>query len=79
MHTAIARWGNSLAIRLPKSAVERSNLHEGDAVEIDVDDRGQLIVRPARERFTIEQLIVGMTPEDRHEEWLPDAIGREVW
>jgi antitoxin MazE len=79
MHTTVARWGNSLAIRLPKSAAELSDLHEGDAVEINIDEHGQLVVRPAREYFTIEQLIVGMTPENRHEEMFPDTIGREIW
>jgi len=79
MLTTVARWGNSLAIRLPKNAVAQCGLHEGDAVKIDVDERGQLVVRPAGERLTLAQLVAGITPENRHEESFPDTIGREIW
>ncbi len=33
----VARWGNSLAIRLPSAVVEALELHEGDNIEIVVD------------------------------------------
>jgi antitoxin MazE len=79
MQTTISRWGNSLAIRLPKSAAERSDLHEGDAVELDIDERGRLVISAARERLSLEELIAGITPHNRHEESFPDTIGREVW
>ena len=32
----VAKWGNSLAVRLPLSVVEALRLHEGDSVEITV-------------------------------------------
>ncbi|MEW6438999.1 MAG: AbrB/MazE/SpoVT family DNA-binding domain-containing protein [Pseudomonadota bacterium] len=32
----IAKWGNSLAVRLPKSVVEALGLKEGDDVSIEV-------------------------------------------
>jgi antitoxin MazE len=32
----VARWGNSLAVRLPASVVEALGLKEGDAIEIRV-------------------------------------------
>lgn len=35
----VARWGNSLAVRLPASVVEALELREGDEVEIHVADR----------------------------------------
>jgi len=34
----IARWGNSLAVRLPAAVVSVLNLREGDDVEIIIDD-----------------------------------------
>ncbi len=33
----VAKWGNSLAVRLPQSVVEALDLKEGDAIEIHVD------------------------------------------
>ncbi len=32
----IAKWGNSLAVRLPKAVVEALGLKEGDKIEIQV-------------------------------------------
>jgi antitoxin MazE len=32
----ISKWGNSLAIRLPKAVVEALRLKEGDSVEVHV-------------------------------------------
>jgi len=34
----IAKWGNSLAVRLPAAVVSALNLREGDDVEITIDD-----------------------------------------
>lgn len=34
----VAKWGNSLAVRLPASIVEALNLHEGDDIEFHVAD-----------------------------------------
>lgn len=35
----VARWGNSLAVRLPAAVVEALDLKEGDEIEIDVVGR----------------------------------------
>jgi antitoxin MazE len=43
----IARWGNSLAVRLPAAVVERLGLKEGDDIEIDVAGARRLEVRKA--------------------------------
>jgi len=32
----VAKWGNSLAVRLPQSVVDALRLKEGDAIEIHV-------------------------------------------
>lgn len=41
----VARWGNSLAVRLPAAVVEELGLVEGDEIEIAVDHEGQFGVR----------------------------------
>ena len=45
MKTKIARWGNSFAVRLPKSAVERLGLKNGTAIELTSED-GKLLLTP---------------------------------
>ncbi len=47
----VARWGNSLAVRLPAAVVEALKLKEGDEIEIHVaDERAFAVARkPGRE------------------------------
>ena len=47
----VAKWGNSLAVRLPASVVEVLELKEGDEIEIHVADRRKFGVsrKPGRE------------------------------
>ena len=48
----VAKWGNSLAVRLPAEVVEALNLKEGDQIEIRIADAREFEVRrdPARQR-----------------------------
>jgi antitoxin MazE len=77
MQTQIARWGNSLAVRVPREIAEAAKLVEGAAVELAVENDA-VVIRPARRRYRLAELLVGMTPKAMHEafEWGPD-IGRE--
>ena len=78
--TAVAKWGNAPAIRIPKSILEKANLREGDAVDFEVEAPGIIIVRAARVQSTLEDLVARITPENRHDEtdW-GKPIGSEVW
>lgn len=51
----VAKWGNSLAVRLPRAVVEALELKEGDAIEIHVVGTHSLEVGkapPAQELLT---------------------------
>jgi len=74
----LAKWGNSLAIRIPKDVAEKVRMQEGDHVLIEaVKDRVEL--RPIEKIPTLEELVAQITPENRHEEtdWGPD-VGKEI-
>jgi antitoxin MazE len=75
--TSLDRWGNSLGVRLPKAIAESAALREGDSVEISFEDSA-VIIRRAKPQYTLEELVAGITPENRHAEagWGP-AVGRE--
>lgn len=79
MKSRISRWGNSLALRLPKEAIELANLHAGDEVTI-VEDAGTLIIDP-RTRVNLEALIAQMSPETFHDDPFAAApvVGAEIW
>ena len=78
--TQIAKWGNSLGLRLPKSVAREAQLDEGDTVDVSVKD-GAIVVRSARPTYSIETLVSKMTPRNRHKEsdWGTKPVGRELW
>jgi antitoxin MazE len=47
MNLHIAKWGNSLAMRLPADLVRRFGLRDGDSVEAQLTADGALTIRPA--------------------------------
>jgi antitoxin MazE len=67
MPTAVAKWGNSLAIRLPRDIVAELQLYEGTPVELRAE-AGRLVVRPARPRYRLADLLVEANAGNRHEE-----------
>jgi antitoxin MazE len=78
MHVQIARWGNSLGLRVPKEIAAQVGLEAGTRVEITTED-GRIIVAVKPPAYTLDELLVGMTPDAMHHalDWGPD-IGREV-
>ncbi len=79
MKTQLAKWGNSLGVRIPRSVVIGANVTEGDAVEVTVES-GAIVVRPAVRRYSLDELLDGITPRNRHKEtaW-GSPVGKEVW
>jgi antitoxin MazE len=78
MTTRVATWGNSLAVRLPRAVADEADVKDGDAVEVTVE-HGAIVVRPAKKRYTIEELVADIRPDDRGEiDWGP-PVGKEVW
>lgn len=75
----LVRWGNSQAVRIPKTVLEQARLREGDELEIQVQE-GRITIEPRKPRLTLESLVAGITPENLHEEqeW-GKPVGREVW
>jgi antitoxin MazE len=78
MQVNVARWGNSLGLRIPKDIAERTGLHAGSRVEIAAEN-GRIVIAPARGRYVLAELLQDMTPEAMHEafDWGPDR-GREI-
>jgi antitoxin MazE len=77
MKTNLAKWGNSLAVRLPKDVTEELHLTEGSAVEIKVE-AGGLMLRPAQPRYELDDLLHGLSRREMRRAWSwgPDK-GRE--
>ena len=80
MNARIRKWGNSLAVRIPKSVAEEAGLIQGSEVEIRVTKDGIQIRRRRAKTYTLAELLKGVTPRNRHPEvdWGP-PVGREFW
>ncbi len=57
MQLSIAKWGNSLALRLPSQIAREGRLEEGTNVTVEVNEGGSIIVTPTRKRFKLSQLL----------------------
>ncbi len=79
MRTAVSKWGNSLALRLPKSLAEAAKLSEGTPVDVRVEG-GKLIVSLSKPKYRLEDLLARTPPDARHGEmdWGPPR-GEEAW
>ena len=62
MHVQIAKWGNSLGLRLPRALADEVGVTAGERVEITAE-AGVLVVRPLRPRWTLVDLLTNMTPD----------------
>jgi antitoxin MazE len=80
MKTRVQKWGNSLALRIPKSFAEEAGLYADAAVEMSLAD-GKLVVQPLTPQpLTLEELLRGITDENLPGEWdTGSAVGKEVW
>ncbi|MGH9546924.1 MAG: AbrB/MazE/SpoVT family DNA-binding domain-containing protein [Terriglobales bacterium] len=70
----VVKWGNSLAVRIPKGIAEEVRLREGDSIVIEAS-KGCIELRPTERVPTLEELVAQITPENRYEEI---QTGREV-
>ncbi len=79
MKTRIQKWGNSLALRIPKSFAAETHLEQGTLVELSLHD-GRLIVEPLpQSSVTLTDLLKDVTAENVHDEVdTGPAVGREV-
>lgn len=62
----VAKWGNSLGVRVPRDVAARAGLTEGARVDIEASKDGRIIISRSRRRFTLDELLAGMTPERAH-------------
>ena len=79
MKTRVAKWGNSLALRLPKALVETHGLAEGS--EVELTEKGDaILLRRAVRRYDLAELLRGVKPGNRHDAVeTGEATGKEAW
>lgn len=77
MKVHVSKWGNSLAVRIPKSVAETAGLQEGCELDMTATDSE---VHLKKLEYSLESLLRSVTPENIHSEvaW-GEPVGKEAW
>ena len=63
----VVKWGNSLAVRIPKPVAEKAGVAEGDPVILEAE-RGEIKLVRSERIPTLKELVSQITPQNRYEE-----------
>ena len=80
MNATVQKWGNSLALRIPKTLAQDVDLHQGSVVELEAVE-GNMVVKPKMERkLSLRQMVKRITKKNLHAEtdW-GRPMGKEIW
>ena len=69
-----------MAVRIPLAIAKQASLGEGDCVTLALDRNGGIVLRPARRKYELAELVARITPKNRHREtdWGRQR-GEESW
>ena len=80
MKSQIQKWGNSLALRIPKAFAEETHLEQNSMVEILLEEGKLVIVPAASPRLNLNELLSKINRDNIHHEIdTGSAMGKEVW
>ena len=80
MKTTAQKWGNSLAIRVPKSVAVQVGLKAQDDLDIEVQDDNVVLKPHLRRVYRLEDLVKRISPKNVHGEIdTGTPVGREIW
>jgi antitoxin MazE len=79
VETLVRKWGNSLALRIPRAIAAEAGLEDGTAADVRIE-RGAMVARPLTPKLSLAQLLRKVTKHNLHREVSSGARrGREVW
>ena len=80
MQTKIKKWGNSLALRIPKAFALNANLRQDELVDISID-KERIIITPIDEKkYSLDELLTGVSEDNLHGELDTGVpVGKEIW
>ncbi|MDP2606823.1 MAG: AbrB/MazE/SpoVT family DNA-binding domain-containing protein [Deltaproteobacteria bacterium] len=81
MHVRVQKWGNSLAVRIPKPLAEDAEVKEGTVLNLAVSE-GKVVATPVQnnKKLSLRQLLARVNRKNLHAEVDSGRpVGREVW
>ena len=80
MQTQIKKWGNSLALRIPKSFALNANLKHNELVDLSIEKERIVITPIGEQEYSLDELLEGVNENNLHEEFDTGApVGKEIW
>jgi antitoxin MazE len=79
MRTKTQKWGNSLALRIPRVFAREARLAQDAPVEMTMEG-GRIVIVPVKDEITLTKLLAGVTEQNIHREvGFGPAVGNEEW
>lgn len=80
MRARVHKWGNSLAVRIPKPFAEQAGLRENGPIDVSLADGKVLIESVSAPDLTLDDLLSQITDANLHSEaGSGPAVGNEEW
>jgi len=80
MQTKIKKWGNSLALRIPKSFAVDANLRQNELVDLSIDKEKIIITPIGGKEYSLDELLESVSESNLHGEFDTGApVGKEIW
>lgn len=80
MQTKIKKWGNSLALRIPKSFALSAKLRQDELVDISIDKEKIIITLIGEKEYSLDELLEGVSADNLHGEFDTGVpVGKEIW
>ena len=79
MKTTVTKWGNSLAIRIPKAYADQIGVGVDSSVELNLD-KNQIVMRKPKPKYDLNELVDQISDANRHKEVdFGPSHGKEIW
>ena len=80
MQVRVQKWGNSLAVRIPKPLAEDAEVKEGTILNLAVSEGKVIAVPVKKKKFSLKQMLAQVTRKNLHAEVDSGSpVGREIW
>ena len=80
MKITVQKWGNSLAVRIPKTIAQETKIERDSIVDLQIV-KGKLVLTPAvKTEYSLSELLRDINDDNLHSEVSTgEAIGTESW
>lgn len=80
MQSKVQKWGNSLALRIPKSIAKKSKIGQGSPIELKIVG-DKILIEPIRKKeLTLDEILSQITEKNLHKEINSgEPLGGEIW